>query len=74
MKENELSVWVDGCHIKEIKSFDEGLATMMACFWVFNLKFPKQLKNTLAFVSKFVLGLDVHVSCPVIRVFNYLQK
>lgn len=74
MDDNELSVWVDRCRITDIKSFDHALAAMIACFWVFNLEFPKKLRNTLSFVSKFVLGLDVSVACPVVRIVNALRK
>ena len=70
---DEVSVVVDGCTIS-VEDTNTALAVLVAAYWVLNIQFPKQLRNTLSFIASYVMGLAVDLPCPVVRVMNYLKK
>lgn len=70
--DDKLVILVDGCKIDEIDNLLMGIACLIAAYWVFDIQFPAYMKNSLSFISKHILEIEVPVSQPVVRFMNKL--
>ena len=59
-------IFVDGQQIVEAGDLVKGLAGYLACYYVFNISYPKELEMTITFLERTIL--------KTIKVLKYLSK
>jgi len=77
-----VDLWVDGVVVmdtreainREAIDVSLAIACLVASYFVYGIEYPKQLKNTLLFMQKFIFSIDEKSKIPptVLRVFNML--
>ena len=70
-------VKVDGADVVRCKSLDEAFITAFSMYFVFNIEYPKFLKNTLTFLQRRIVNIVEEGQKPlavtVLRVINQLS-
>jgi len=72
-----VDLWVDGVVVMDTREAIDvslAIACLVASYFVYGIEYPKQLKNTLLFMQKFIFSIDEKSKIPptVLRVFNML--
>ena len=69
-----LDVWSLYCDkiklMENITTFTEAFQAWFAAFWVFQVEYPSNVKNTCMFLEKYIVGHQTTVSGPVTRLAN----
>ncbi|XP_066498799.1 sterile alpha motif domain-containing protein 3-like isoform X1 [Hoplias malabaricus] len=70
-------VKVDGLEVCRASGVEEGALSAFCAYYVFNMAYPSHLKNTLAFIQKYVLKIsekgDKPLPTTVTRLINLLE-
>ena len=68
-----LHVAVEGGTIHAIENVQNGLATLISAYWVFDIQFPSSCLKTLSFLAGYMLKIPkIKLYPSVLRVFNSL--
>ena len=66
-------VQVEGQTLGGSENARDGLATLISCYWIFNMQFYDTIKKSLLFMSFYLLGLNcIEVPPPVRKVANVI--
>lgn len=62
--------------IVEVNTFPKAISALFACYYVFDIAYPKQCLNTLLFLERFLFGIVTgpKLSKTVIGVISDIQK
>uniref|UniRef100_A0A147BDI2 Uncharacterized protein n=1 Tax=Ixodes ricinus TaxID=34613 RepID=A0A147BDI2_IXORI len=55
---DEINLYVDGQCLFKVSSILTGVCCIFAAFWVFNIRYPKESRNTLTFLEHALFGLS----------------
>nr|XP_039259664.1 uncharacterized protein LOC120336130 isoform X1 [Styela clava] len=72
-EDEQITVWIDGCQIRQSSNYVEAIAAMISCYWVFNLVIPKGKKKSLGFMAAYLLHLpNAELPMAVVKLVNKL--
>lgn len=57
--DDEYSLFVDKQFVCKLPSMGVSVSALFAAYWVFNIKYPKKGADTLTFIERGILGLEV---------------
>ncbi len=63
-KSKNFAIYADGIKIMSVKSVKNAFMILIACFFVFNIAYPKKMIRTLTFLQKVMLNLQDSIKTP----------
>lgn len=73
LKENKFDIFLDGVlTVSGIRTTIEAVCTLLAVYYIFDVKYPAGIGNTMKFIAHFFCSLAENIPVPVKRFENFL--
>lgn len=54
----EYTIIVERQPIVTLEDFRKAIVALIACYYTFNIEYPKEIGNTLLYIEKYLLGIN----------------
>ena len=73
---SEYTIIVERQPIVTLENFRKAIIALIACYYTFNIQYPKEVGNTLLYIEKFLLGINTgqRMTAAATQVISAIEK
>ena len=73
---SEYTIIVERQPIVTLENFRKAIIALIACYYTFNIQYPKEVGNTLLYIEKYLLGINTgqRMTAAATQVISAIEK
>ena len=75
-KVSSFTIIVERQAVVTVNNFRKAILALMACYYTFNIQYPKEVTNTLLFIERYLLGVTTgpRISTSALQTVSAITK